>query len=139
MSAYQYRDYHPINGNNFYRVRSVNHQGIVQYSNCVKVENTVTVEVKTPEKKPEGREGISIFPNPAKPGNLNLKINGLQQGVYHITLLNSFGKEIMKQLFDFKGGSSIQRILIPATIPAGIYYLEIIHPDNQKKVISIVF
>lgn len=135
---HRYTDYHPVAGTNFYRIRSVNKKGTVQYSNCVKVNFTGPTKVQSFEKKTDIRKIITIFPNPATPDNLNLTMAGQQHGMYRISLVNSFGDQIMKQVLIYKG-AGIQKLLIPKSVPAGYYYLEIINPAGEKKVIQIIF
>jgi hypothetical protein len=133
-ASYQWADHFPAKENNYYRIRSTDIEGKIDYSNVVKVE----ASVNTP-KNIEGIAGISLYPNPATINNLNLKMINQPAGNYEIRLMNSYGQILLLQSFSHSGGSNIQKINIGKTVPAGIYHLEIINPSKEKQLFNVVF
>ena len=136
--SYYMLDRFPVQGNNYYRIRSVNSHGITAFSNRVEVEVINPKEVTSHDHKANSI-GISLFPNPAKAGNINIKISGQQVGLYQVRLVNSFGEEFSRQSFNYEGGNLIQRMPVANRVPAGIYYLQISMPQGKSKVITVVF
>ena len=127
VNNYHWVDAHPAEGNNYYRIRSINFSGIIVYSEVRKV----YIEKRTP--------GIKIYPNPATSGNFNLQMINQQPGIYEIRLMNSFGQTFMTKSIQHAGGSSIENLKPGQSIPKGIYQLEIKTPGGEKKVINVVF
>jgi len=127
-NQYRFTDETPANGENYYRICSVDNTGkIIMSSNIMKV------NVET------GLEDISIYPNPATSGNLNLRIGNQQAGEYNIRLLNSFGQGFMDKKIQYNGGTLIEKIQPSQKIPPGIYQLEIKSQDGKRKTLSVVF
>lgn len=128
--AYQFRvsDETPADGENYYRICSLDNTGkVIMYSKVMKV-NVATV-----------LDNISIYPNPATSGNLNVKMSHQQAGEYTISLLNSFGQKFMDKKVQYNGGTLIQKIEPSQKIPPGIYQLEIKSRDGKRKTMSVVF
>ena len=127
-NQYRFTDETPANGENYYRICSVDNTGkIIMSSNIMKVNVAI------------GLEGISIYPNPATSGNLNLRIGNQQSGEYNVRLLNSFGQNFMDKKIQYNGGTIIQKIQPSQKIPPGIYQLEIKSQDGKSKTLSVVF
>lgn len=127
INNYQWTDADPAEGYNYYRIRAVNMDGKINYSNVV--------------KSYFGKESprINIYPNPASVNNLNLQMISQPPGIYEVRLMNSFGQIFMKKTVQYAGGSSIENISPDKNIPKGFYQLEIKTPLGERKVISLVF
>jgi hypothetical protein len=136
--SYHMLDRFPFPGNNYYRIRSVNSDGIIAFSNRVEVKVISPKEVMSQDQKANSI-GIALFPNPAKAGNINIKISGQQAGLYQVRLVNSFGEEFSRQSFNYEGGNLIQRMPVANKVPGGIYYIQISMPQGKSKVITVVF
>jgi len=132
-NSYQWTDYYPTK-ENYYRIRSTDIAGKIEYSNLVKVDVN-----KNTLKNIEGSKGIALYPNPATVNNLNLKMIDQLPGNYEIRLVNSYGQTLMSQSFNYMGGSNIQKIGVNKTITTGIYHLEIIKPSGERQVINVAF
>ena len=83
--------------------------------------------------------GISVFPNPATAGNLNLKFQNEPPGTYEVRLINSFGQTCLTKSIQYSGGLSSQNLKGNQNLPSGIYRLEIKTPAGEKRVMSVVF
>jgi hypothetical protein len=60
-SNYEWLDRNAFTGNNYYRIKSIDINGEIQYSNIVKIVMS------------KGRLQITIYPNPVTDGNINLQ------------------------------------------------------------------
>jgi hypothetical protein len=116
----------PRQGNNYYRIRSVDASGIVTFSPIARINIAATAP------------GISVSPNPVINGVLQLHFAGEPQGAYYVRILNSGGQTVYGNKVSFSGGSGIITIN-NGYLPAGIYQLEITKPDKNKEVIKIVY
>jgi hypothetical protein len=124
---YHWVDTYPAEGNNYYRISSIEIDGIIKYSEVVKV------YVR------KANQGISLFPNPATGNNLNLQLVNQQPGIYEVRLVNSFGQTYLAKTIQYNGGTSIENLKPGPNIPKGIYQLEIKKPGGEKRVMSVVF
>jgi len=124
---YHWVDTYPVQGYNYYRLRSTEVDGKINYSGIMKVFVSKDKQV------------IQVFPNPATANNLNLQLINQQPGLYEIRLINSFGQTFMTRSIQYSGSSSIENLKPGQSIPKGIYQLEIKTPGGEKKVISVVF
>ena len=109
---YGWFDANPLNGVNYYRIRSVEKTGQVSYSAVVKV------NIST------GRSEIIFYPNPVIGNVIRLQLNYLKPGNYTISLTNTMGQQVFKKLILHNGGSAFQTIPIN-NLPGGIYQLNI--------------
>ncbi|KAA9034335.1 T9SS type A sorting domain-containing protein [Ginsengibacter hankyongi] len=127
VNAYHWTDVYPNEGNNFYRISSIDIDGKIQYT------NTMKVYIR------QLNSNIQVYPNPATSDNLKLKMINQPAGVYEITLMNSFGQSLITKSIQHKVGNDIENIDPLLSIPKGIYRLEIRMPSGERKVISVLF
>lgn len=127
LNNYHWVDAYPAEGNNYYRISSVEIDGKTKYSDVMKV------------SVGKMNSSISIFPNPATGSTLNLQLLNQQPGIYEARLVNLFGQTFMAKSIRYTGGNSIENLKPGKSIPAGIYQLEVKTPGGQKKVLSVVF
>ena len=76
-------------------------------------------------------ETFNIYPNPVTNGVINLKITGIPQGDYTIRLLNNLGAVVLSKQLNNTSGNISEIILLRQRIK-GVYYLELIKPDNSR-------
>ncbi len=127
VNNYHWIDASPNEGNNYYRIVSRDLDGKTIYSEVVKVYVSGV------------RQSIHVFPNPATVNNFNLQMTNQKAGLYELRLINSFGQVFVKKTIQYAGGTSVEKIHLLPTIPKGIYQLEIKTPDEDKKVITVIF
>jgi hypothetical protein len=133
-NSYEWTDHFPTKETSYYRIRSTDAEGKIEYSNRVKVDMTVSVA-----QNMEGNTGITLYPNPATVDNLNLKMINQLPGNYEVRFINSYGQCVALSTFNCNGGNSLQKIKAGRTIPAGIYHLEITKPSGERQVINVLF
>ncbi len=127
VSSYTWLDTKPVTGNNYYRIKSTDLNGKIQYSKIA--------QVTVAERKP----AITIYPNPAKNGVIHLQLVNQPEGVYVLRLINKPGQVLVSRKVNHSYNAGIERIDINANASHGIYNLEIIKPDNSKVIEKIVY
>lgn len=110
-------DKHPFAGKNFYRVKSIDKSGTVNYSSIV----SVTIG--------GGRIFIAVLPNPVQNKHINLQLNNIAAGTYNLLLYNTAGQRVFTATIMHVGGSSCQVISLPSNVKTGTYLL-----NMQNKV-----
>jgi hypothetical protein len=126
-SNYMVTDLNPDEEFNYYRIRSIDINGIVKYSQVVKV------------FKDNANNNISVYPNPVINSNINLQLNNQPPGEYGIRLLNKNGEVIISTKIQHLRNSYKEIIKIEKYISRGIYQLEVTKPDNTQLNINILF
>ena len=127
VSNYAWPDENAAKGYNYYRIKSVDINGKMEYSTVVKVFVGTTLQ------------SISVFPNPVKDRMIHMQLLNQPSGTYHLRLLNNAGQVISSKQIEHPGGSSTESLLINKTAIHGIYQLEIMQPNNNKVTIKILF
>ncbi|WP_207492084.1 fibronectin type III domain-containing protein [Aridibaculum aurantiacum] len=111
IGSYGWVDANPLNGANYYRIRSISRNGQKTLSQTVKV-----VVGKTTST-------IAIFPNPVAGDQLSLQVQ-LPKGSYTISLINSVGQRVLNQTFLHGGGAAAQTLQL-MQVPKGLYQLQV--------------
>lgn len=120
-------DNKPVDGYNYYRIRSVGLDGLESYSEIVKV----FVGSREPR--------LRVFPNPVKEGIINLRLENYPAGKYLVRLLNPTGQLMLARQFTHGGGNYTERIPWDYKMAHGNYHLEVTHPDGSVKVIVVMY
>lgn len=127
-SYYPYTDESPVLGENYYRLRQVDQDGQVHYTNWV----NLLVE-KTPG------DIVSMYPNPLAAGEqLVLEFSDLSLGTADISIITMSGKELLKQQFLLSKGTQRYILGLPG-IQSGTYVARISLADRvvYKKLILL--
>jgi hypothetical protein len=112
-NAYNWFDATVNNGDNYYRIKAIEQNGTVKYSNVVKV--------KIGGKNAE----FTVYPNPVKNGVVSLQMSNVEQGVYTIKIYNNAGQEVANRTITSNGGSSTATITLGKGIAKGNYNMQI--------------
>jgi hypothetical protein len=127
QSTYLFKDEHPIKGNNYYRLKSVDADGSFNYSTIVMVNWKKDADVIS-----------SLYPNPVT-GNATLKLQGVVEGKVLINVFDQQGKLITVKQFGEQNTREFKTNLDLGKLPAGNYVLQIIVHDKtylQKLLIQ---
>ncbi|MEO6329553.1 MAG: T9SS type A sorting domain-containing protein, partial [Ginsengibacter sp.] len=124
--SYQWLDVNALTGNNFYRIKSIDINGVVRYSNVVKIVIG------------QGRSQIMAYPNPITDGNINLQLINQPKGKYGIRLMNKLGQVMMVNQIQHQEGSSTETLKIKLLVH-GAYQLEVTKPDKSKININVLY
>ena len=121
---YSWIDANP-NAVNYYRIKSVDNNGTVNYSSVIKILR----QTKT---------GISVFPNPVVDKKLNIQLDGFELGKYAVNVYSISGQSVLSTTINMENSSLAQTIALPNSIKAGIYQLELSNGANRVvKTISV--
>lgn len=117
---YNWVDANIYNGNHYYRVKAIEKNGTIKYSQVVRVNI--------------GKQAadFSVYPNPVKGGMVNLQLTDIEKGIYIVRVVNNIGQEIANKQINHNGGSANQTISI-GNVPTGKYYMLI---NNGKHVVK---
>jgi len=124
-SIYNWTDHYPPDQVNYYRIRTVEASGIIDFSKIIRV-------------MVAGPGNVTVFPNPATGNNLNLRVANKVPGKYKVRVINSLGYILSEESFIYTGGISITKIHLNDNLPAGIYQMEVDGPSGEKTVLPVV-
>ncbi len=116
---YVFKDDHPEDGINLYRLKIDSKTGAFVYSAVKQIEilNLVT---------------LSVYPNPVGSEKvLNVQLSKLVPGTYKISLVSSSGQSVKKITYKAAGTSTVSLPISTASIPGGTYVLTI-NGNNQQ-------
>ena len=127
LSNYNWLDANAVEGYNYYRIKSIDVNGKIEYSKVVKVFIGIS------------RQEITVYPNPVKGGIINLQFNNEPKGIYGIRLLNKLGEVMISRQINHTGGNSTETIRIDNYSAHGTYQLELTKPDGNKVSVSVIY
>jgi hypothetical protein len=125
-TAYNWLDAYPVNGDNFYRIKSIGSNGNYQYSRIVKVSSV------------KGKTGFTVYPNPSTDGNIGLLMSNLPAGMYTVKLTNSNGQLMCRELINHPGGTATNVVRPSSKLSEGNYQLEVIDITGKSTVIKVL-
>ena len=111
---YSFYDSHPLQGDNYYRIKIIGKDGNISYTN---------VEVVFIGG---GLSSINIFPNPVTQHIFTLHMNNIVAGKYSLLIYNTLGQLLLNQEIDHAGGSASQTIYLPAGTARGEYHVRLL-------------
>lgn len=127
MAQYSWLDIAPVQGNNYYRIRSVGANGEVRVSNIVRVNM--------------GRGGagnISIYPNPVTGRNVTLLFTNMPKGLYSLHLYNSTGQKVFSGRVSHDGGTAAQTFGLNRDFAKGNYHLHITGEGVSLPAVKVI-
>ena len=126
-NTYNWFDVNATQGNNFYRIKSIDNNGEVKYSAIVKV--TINSS-KT--------SSIKIYPNPVNNNIINLQLTNQPKGNYLLKFTNNIGQTIYSTNMQSNSINSTLSINIPGKLTSGVYNLEVNTPDNKTSTQKVI-
>ncbi len=111
---YEFMDATAVEADNYYRVKAIDKQGRIQYS------NVAHIRIDHNASKP-----FSVYPNPVEGSIANIRMNAAQ-GEYEVLLLNAAGQELFRMRLNHKGGRATMAIPLPAGLAMGSYVLKLV-------------
>jgi hypothetical protein len=125
LRSYSHIDAMPLNGANFYRVRSVATDGQLKYTGIVRIATG------------RANADITLSPNPVRGNQFIVNMAGFTKGNYSLTLLNAAGQKVYSMNLGQVDGAASNTIQLPAGIQKGMYTV-LIHSNElqfQKVII----
>ena len=124
-TKYDFFDSNPLQGVNFYRLKSIDIDAKYGFSNIVKINLDKRVK------------DVTIYPNPVIGGYVSFQSADLAKGNYSVKVFNTAGQQVYKQRFTHSGGAIGQTIHLPAGIKSGMYSMQL--ENDAVKVMSKIF
>lgn len=118
-ARFSFRDTHPADGDNFYRVR-LQSTGAEKYSPVLRV------------SAPAGVRGFSIYPNPATSRVLSVQLHQPLGNAGTLRLVNAAGSQVWQQPVADPSAASFV-LALPAHLPAGVYWLVLLSSGNHGQ------
>jgi len=112
---------HVVMGNNYYRIKAIDNNRLINYSQIIKLKFGSTKVAS-----------ISVYPNPIKNGVVQLQLSDIEQGEYTIRIINIVGKGEFTKVIHHLGGSSVQPINLKE-VSKGTYVLQVF---NHKMILT---
>ncbi len=113
LNTYSWLDATISNGTNYYRIKANEQNGMVKYSQVVKV------------NVGSQSSNFTIYPNPVTNGVVGLQMNNVEKGTYSVKIFNSIGQELFSTNLKHDGGSATQTIQLGRSLAAGRYTMNI--------------
>ncbi|MFY8090488.1 MAG: glycosyl hydrolase [Chitinophagaceae bacterium] len=126
-NAYNYTDNSPVNGVNYYRVKTIQQNDIERYSKVVLV-----------NFKPQILNVLNVFPNPVKGNTIGLQLQNIEKGTYSIRILTVEGKEMHKQQLQITNSNINTYITPQSKLKNGSYTLQLINSKNNYSTKIVV-
>ena len=124
-SDYHYVDQSAEATTNYYRIKSINYNDQVQYSQVLKVSLSNTAAVK-------------VFSNPVTGNVVSFQINNMLPGNYTAKLINNYGQVIGTKQIIYDGGLLMTKIGPGKRLESGTYQLQVARANEQAVTIKIV-
>jgi hypothetical protein len=124
--AYNWLDTKPAAGDNYYRIKSIDKNGIIKYSQVVRVAIN------------KAGSDISIYPNPVTGNVVNLQFGNEPQGNYEVQLLGKNGALIYTKAISVTSDNMVQSLSLPSSLARGSYEVKITSTGNVEKIESIL-
>ena len=126
-AAYNFVDKNAIEGFNYYRIKSVDDNGKIYYTNIVKV---LIASVK---------KEIAVYPNPVINGKINLQLTNQPEGTYGVRIFTKAGQLILEKKIQHDAANNVEPIQLNSYISHGIYELKVTKPDGTVVTINIIY
>lgn len=123
---YNWFDAAPAKGNNFYRIKAFDKNGLTKYSAVVKV---TIAGLPT---------GISINPNPVTGSTIGLQLNNIDKGTYTLILYNNLGQNVYQTLVHHTGGTTFKTIPLSKALANGTYRLSLTGINGERFITQII-
>jgi len=124
--GYSFQDMRITPADIYYRIKGQTTSGENIYSAVAKVE-----AVKT-------SYSISVYPNPVKDHNLQLRFQGQERGNYQLSLTNANGQVVYTNNLFIDGADQLKKLKLENTLGSGIYQLHITNPAGKKTVTQVM-
>ncbi|MEO6548464.1 MAG: T9SS type A sorting domain-containing protein [Ferruginibacter sp.] len=124
--TYHWIDATLLNGENYYRIKSIGVDGLVQFSQVVKV----SIKQRAPS--------FIVFPNPVADQQLCIQFNNQPVGKYTMKLSNNAGQVLLSHLLAHTGGTSIKTLNLPGSITTGNYQLTIFNGQSKSTSLKVL-
>jgi Secretion system C-terminal sorting domain len=124
QTTYTYSDDHMLNGNNYYRLRQVDMDGVVRYSKVVSLYDMQ----QAPAPK------MSVYPNPAS-ATLNFAINSTSTQEIFVQIYSISGVLLQTSEQTLNAGNNLQSIAVN-NLKSGNYFLKVSNREGSSQFVQ---
>ena len=114
-AQYKIADAKPLEGSNYYRIRSVDLGGEAGYS------KTVQVNINSAKAAPS----VSVYPNPVVGRTIAIQFANVAKGQYQAQLFDALGQLVASKIIQHNGNNTVQNFEVNEKFGAGKYELQI--------------
>lgn len=123
---YSFLDVNPNNGDNYYRIKTIDKSGSAKFSEVVRVQLG------------NAKNSISVLNNPIEGSTIKLVFDNIVAGTYMVNLMNASGEKVYTGKISFGGGNNIEQIELNSRLSAGVYELQITNGTYNKTMSVLV-
>ncbi len=126
---YSFADYKPNAGNNYYRIKVLDKNGAIYYTQIINVVININ-----------GGASIAMYPNPVINKRFTLQMINLPAAKYNLLIYDEKGRLVFSKTIEHTGGSASQAIELTTGVAAGVYEVRLISKDynfEEKLVITV--
>ena len=124
-TKYDFFDSNPLQGVNFYRLKSIDIDAKYGLSNIVKI------------NLDKRMKDVTIYPNPVIGSYISFQSADLSRSNYSVKIFNTAGQQVYNNQFTHNGGAISQSIQLPIGIKSGMYSFQL--DSDAVKVMSKIF
>ncbi len=122
LSAYNFTDLEPKKGMNYYRVKRIDNDGSYMFTEVSQEMFTV-----------QSDHAFEVYPNPVT-AELTLENLALIEGTVQVDIISVAGT--LKKGMKVDASSYTKELINTDNLPAGVYYLRIMHGNSQVEMIK---
>ena len=122
-TSYSFTDKKMLSGNNYYRLRQVDMDGVSKYSKIISLYNAGKTTAAS-------RKSMQLYPNPAT-SVVNYALNSTASARATVQVYNMAGMLVLTQQQDLYAGNNQQTVAI-STLKNGNYFLKVTSPNGAQ-------
>ncbi|MFZ4058665.1 MAG: T9SS type A sorting domain-containing protein [Ferruginibacter sp.] len=126
FNSYRWVDVQPLAGIHYYRIKTYDRSGKINYSTIVKVQLG------------KATSGMVVYPNPVQNNSIHVMMQQPTAGKYAVQLTNAIGQVLYNKTIQVTAGSSTYTIEPATHLVSGMYQLEIVSEMGVKQVLQVV-
>jgi hypothetical protein len=124
QTTYIYTDDHMLSGNNYYRLRQVDMEGVVRYSKVVSLYDV----------QQEAAPRMSVYPNPTA-ATLNFSINSTSTQQIFVQIYSISGVLLQSSEQTLSAGNNLQSIAVN-NLKSGNYFLKVSNREGNSQFVQ---
>jgi hypothetical protein len=124
QTTYVYTDDHMLSGNNYYRLRQVDMEGVIRYSKVVSLY----------DMQQEAAPRMSVYPNPAA-ATLNFSINSASTQQIFVQIYSISGVLLQSSEQTLNAGNNLQSIAVN-NLKSGNYFLKVSNREGNSQFVQ---